>query len=196
MSSIYSFFAGSHSATSALIVDGEIKYVIEEERLDRIKSGDNHESFPYLSSSKIEKLSGLRIKDSDYRIFVEPVPDLYADELTKGNYERVSHHDSHCYGSYFTSGMEGKVMTISYDGGGDKSMMKIYLCEEGKMTLLKSMDFSTFGSISHLWGFSTTGILGFGETGKSIWKICKDEGKLMGMAADGYYDENIIRIMR
>jgi carbamoyltransferase len=196
MSSIYSFFAGSHSATSALIVDGEIKYVIEEERLDRIKSGDNHESFPYLSSSKIEKLSGLQIKDSDYRIFVEPVPDLYADELTKGNYERVSHHDSHCYGSYFTSGMEGKVMTISYDGGGDKSMMKIYLCEDGKVTLLRSMDYPTFGSISHLWGFSTTGILGFDETGKSVWKICKDEGKLMGMAADGYYDENITRMLK
>lgn len=196
MSSIYSFFAGSHSATSALIVDGEIKYVIEEERLTRIKAGDNYESFPNLSSSKIVELSNLQIKDADYRIMVEPVPDLYADELTNGNYERVSHHDSHCYGSYFTSGMDGKVMTISYDGGGDKSVMKIYLCEDGKMTLLKSLDYSTFGSLSHLWGFSTTGILGFGENGGSIWKICKDEGKLMGMAADGHYDENIINMLK
>jgi carbamoyltransferase len=196
MSSIYSFFAGSHSATSALVVDGEIKYIIEEERLDRIKAGDNHQSFPYLSSSKIVELSGLQIKDSDYRIFVEPVPDLYADELTKGKYERVSHHDSHCYGAYFTSGMEGKVITISYDGGGDKSVMKIYLCEDGEMTLLKSMDFSTFGSISHLWGFSTAGILGYNNWGQSVWKMCKDEGKLMGMAADGYYDENIIRMLK
>ena len=196
MSSIYSFFAGSHSATSALIVDGEIKYIIEEERLDRIKSGDNHASFPNLSSSKIERLSGLQIKDSDYRLFVEPIPDLYADELTKGNYKRVSHHDAHCYGAYFTSGMEGKVMAISYDGGGDKSMMKIYLCEDGKMTLLQSMDFSTFGSISHLWGFVTSGILGYDKIGEGIWKMCKDEGKLMGMAADGYYDENIIRMLK
>jgi predicted NodU family carbamoyl transferase len=115
MSSIYSFFAGSHSATSSLIIDGEIKYVIEEERLSRIKAGDKYESFPNLSSSKIVELSGLQIKDADYRIMVEPVPDLYADELTNGKYERVSHHDSHCYGSYFTSGMDGKVMTISYE---------------------------------------------------------------------------------
>ena len=196
MSSIYSFFAGSHSATSALIVDGEIKYVIEEERLTRIKAGDKYESFPNLSSSKIVELSGLQVKDADHRIMVEPVPDLYADELTNGRYERISHHESHCYGAYFTSGMDGKVMTISYDGGGDKSMMKIYLCEDGKMTLLKSMDFATFGSIPHLWGFSTTGILGFDETKKSVWRICKDEGKLMGMAADGYYDENIIRMLK
>jgi carbamoyltransferase len=196
MSSIYSFFAGSHSASTALIVDGEIKFVIEEERLSRVKAGDNYESFPNLSSSKIEELSGLKISDADYRVLVEPVPDLYAEDLTNGDYERISHHDSHCYGAYFTSGMEGKVMTISYDGGGDKSVMKIYLCDDGKMTLLKSMDYSTFGSISHLWGFSTTGILGIGENGDSIWRICKDEGKLMGMAADGHYDENIIKMLK
>ena len=196
MSSIYSFFAGSHSAASALIIDGEIKYVIEEERLNRIKAGDNHDSFPFQSSTKIVELSGLEIKDADYRIMVEPVPDLYADELTNGNYERASHHDSHCYGAYFTSGMEGKVMTISYDGGGDKSVMKIYLCEDGKMTLLKSMDYCSFGSISHLWGFSTVGIMGFDENRDPIWKLCKDEGKLMGMAADGHYDETIIKILK
>ena len=196
MSSIYSFFAGSHSATSALVVDGEIKYVIEEERLTRIKAGDGYESFPDLSSSKIVDLSGLQIKDADHRIMVEPVPDLYADELTNGRYERVSHHDSHCYGAYFTSGMDGKVMTISYDGGGDKSVMKIYLCEDGKMTLFKSMDFSTFGSISHLWGFSTMHMMGWDDYGGPIWKICKDEGKLMGMAADGHYDQNIINMLK
>ena len=196
MSSIYSFFAGSHSAASALIIDGEIKYVIEEERLTRIKAGENHQSFPIQSSSKIVELSGIEIKDADYRIIVEPISEIYSDELTNGNYETVSHHASHCYGAYFTSGMEGKVMTISYDGGGDKSVMKIYLCEDGKMTLLKSMDYSTFGSLSHLWGFSTVGMMGFDENREPIWKLCKDEGKLMGMAADGYYDENIVKMLK
>jgi carbamoyltransferase len=196
MSSIYAFFAGSHSATSALVVDGEIRYVIEEERLSRIKSGDDYESYPWLSSSKIVELSKLEIKDADYRIFVEPVPDVYAEDLTNGNYERMGHHDSHCYGSYFTSGMDGKVMCISFDGGGDKSVMKIYLCEDGKMTLFRSMDFSTFGSISHLWGFSTMGMMGWDDHGSPIWKICKDEGKLMGMAADGHYDQNIINMLK
>jgi carbamoyltransferase len=196
MSSIYSFFAGSHSATSALVVDGEIKYVIEEERLSRMKAGDDGESYPRLSSSKIQELSKLKIEDADYRIFVEPVSELYSESLTNGNYEKISHHDSHCYGSYFTSGMEGKVITISYDGGGDKSVMKIYLCEDGKMTLFKSMDFSTFGSISHLWGFSTMHMMGWNEYGSPIWKICKDEGKLMGMAADGHYDQNIINMLK
>jgi carbamoyltransferase len=196
MSSIYAFFAGSHSAASALVVDGEIKYVIEEERLSRIKAGDDYVSYPSLSSSKIVELSKLEIKDADHRIFVEPVPEVYAEDLTNGNYERMSHHDSHCYGSYFTSGMDGKVMCISFDGGGDKAVMKIYLCEDGKMTLFRSMDFSTFGSISHLWGFLTMGMMGWDNHGSPIWKICKDEGKLMGMAADGHYDQNIINMLK
>jgi carbamoyltransferase len=161
-----------------------------------MKAGDDYESYPRLSSSKIQELSKLKIEDADYRIFVEPVPELYSESLTNGDYEKMSHHDSHCYGSYFTSGMEGKVMTISYDGGGDKSVMKIYLCEDGKMTLFKSMDFSTFGSISHLWGFSTMHMMGWNEYGGPIWKICKDEGKLMGMAADGHYDQNIINMLK
>jgi predicted NodU family carbamoyl transferase len=92
--------------------------------------------------------------------------------------------------------MEGKVMSISYDGGGDKTVMKIYLCEDGKMTLFKSMDLSTFGSLSHLWGFSTMGMMGWDDHGSPIWKICKDEGKLMGMSADGHYDQNIINMLK
>jgi hypothetical protein len=58
------------------------------------------------------------------------------------------------------------------------------------------MDLSTFGSISHLWGFSTMGMMGWDDYGVHIWNICKDEGKLMGMAADGYYDQNIINMLK
>ena len=42
MSSIYGFFGGSHSPSTSLIVDGEIILCVEEERLTRIKSGDNY----------------------------------------------------------------------------------------------------------------------------------------------------------
>ncbi len=196
MSSIYGFFAGSHSASSSLIIDGEIIHCIEEERLTRIKSGDVFESFPDLSSKKIEDLTKLKIKNADYRIFVEPIPDKYARDLTNNNYETVSHHEAHCYGSYFTSNMSGKVISISYDGGGDFSVMKVYLCEDGKMQLVYSMDMSSFGSLSHLWGFAVSGILGYDEWGEGIWKMIKDEGKLMGMAPNGYYDEDIYNMLK
>ena len=51
MSSIFGFYAGSHSASSVLIVDGEIKFAVEEERVTRVKSGLQYETYPVLSLS-------------------------------------------------------------------------------------------------------------------------------------------------
>ena len=69
------------------------------------------------------------------------------------------------------------------------------LCEDGKMTLIYSYDLCNTGSLSHLWGFSTSGIMGYDKNGEGIWKMCKDEGKLMGMAPEGHYDEDIYRML-
>jgi len=195
MSSIYGFFAGSHSPVVSLVKDGEIVSCIEEERMTRIKSGDNYDAYPELSSDIIQKFTKLNIEDSDFKVFAQPTPDKFASRITGGDYEKVSHHDSHCYGVYYTSGMEGKVMTISYDGGGDFSVMKIYLCEDGKMTLLKDDRISEFGSLSHLWGFSTSGIMGYDKYDEGVWKMCKDEGKLMGMAPNGRFDKDIYNML-
>ena len=159
MSSIYGFFGGSHSPATSLVIDGEIVCCIEEERITRIKAGDNFDAVAEQSSKVVEDYCDLKILDSDYRVFVEPVTDRFANQITNNNYERVGHHDAHCYGSYFTSGMDGKVLTISYDGGGDMSVMKVYMCEDGKMNLLYSYDMCNTGSLAHLWAFSTNGII-------------------------------------
>ena len=195
MSSIYGCYTGSHSSSWALVVDGEIISCIEEERLTRIKAGDNYDSNAELSAVEIQKVSGIKFTESDYNIFVEPVPKSFAKKITKDRYEVVSHHDAHAYGAYFTSGFEGKTMTITHDGGGENMMMKMYLCEDGKMTLLRSFPIASFGTLSHLWGFSTSGILGYDRWGEGIWKMCKDEGKLMGMAANGHLDEEIYKML-
>lgn len=195
MSSIYGFFCGSHSASTALIVDGKIISVLEEERISRIKAGDIYDTPCIQSLKKVEEVTGISIDETDYRIFVEPVSEKYALEMTKLNYERCSHHDAHAYGAYFTSGMEGKVLTVTYDGGGESSVMKIFLCEDGKMNLFRQYPFKSCGSLSHLWGFMTSAIMGYSEYGEGIWKMCKDEGKLMGMAADGHYDETIYKVL-
>jgi carbamoyltransferase len=195
MSSIYGFFGGSHSPSTSLVVDGEIVCCVEEERITRIKSGDNFDCVSELSSKAVEKFTNLKILEADHRVFVEPVTDRFANTLTNFKYDRVSHHDAHCYGSYFTSGMDGKVLCISYDGGGDKSVMKVYMCEDGKMNLLYNYDMSNTGSLSHLWAFSTNGIMGRDQYFEGIWKMCKDEGKLMGMAPNGHYNEKIYKFL-
>jgi len=147
------------------------------------------------SLEKVQEMTGISIDETDYRVFVEPVSEKYASEMTKLNYERCSHHDAHGYGAYFTSGMDGKVLTITYDGGGESSVMKILLCEDGKMSLFRQYPFKSCGSISHLWGFMTSAIMGYNQWGEGNWKMCKDEGKLMGMAADGHYDETIYKML-
>jgi len=195
MSVIYGFFGGSHSPSTSLIVDGKIVCCIEEERITRIKAGDNFDAFPSLSASEVENFTGYKILDSDYKIFVAPTISAFARKLTNNSYESVSHHDAHNYGAYFTSGMSGKVMSISYDGGGETSVMKIFLCEDGKMNLVYQYDFCDTGSLSHLWGFATNQIMGYDKNYHSVWKMCKDEGKLMGMAPDGEYDENIYKML-
>ena len=60
MSSIYGFFTGSHSPSIALIRDGKITFCIEEERLTRIKSGDNYDINCELSCIEAEKYTGLK----------------------------------------------------------------------------------------------------------------------------------------
>jgi predicted NodU family carbamoyl transferase len=112
MSTIYGFFGGSHSPSTTLMIDGKIICCIEEERLTRIKAGDNFDIAPELSSREVESYTGIKISDADHRVFVEPVIDGFAKRLTKNNFESVSHHDAHCYGAYFTSGMEGKALRI------------------------------------------------------------------------------------
>ena len=196
MSLIYGFFTGSHSPTVALMKDGKVISCLEEERMTRKKSGDNYDINVELASQKLQEYTGVKILDSDYNVFVDPTPDAFARKITNNRYEKISHHTAHAYGAYFTSGFQEKTITLTYDGGGESTVMKMFLCEGGKMTLVKSEPMATFGSLSHLWGFSTSSMMGYDKWGEGIWKMCKDEGKLMGMAPDGHYDEKIYNMLK
>ena len=196
MSRIYGFFAGGHNASGTLIVNGEIISCVEEERLTRVKAGDVYLSYPNLTRAEIEKNTGVLVKDVEHVIFSEPTPTTYARNFVFRNFETLPHHHAHCYAAYFTSGMEGKVMTISSDGGGESSVGKVFLCEDGKMDMVHKLDFSKSASISALWGLSCVGMMGYDENGTAIWKMMKDEGKIMGMAPDGEFDPVIYEMLK
>ena len=196
MSSIYGFFAGGHNASATLIVDGEIKGALEEERLTRIKAGDIYLSYPDLSRKEVEKNSGVLVQDVDHIIFAEPTPTKYVREFVEREFDTFPHHHAHCYAAYFTSGMEGKVMTISSDGGGESSVGKVFLCEDGKMDMVHNLPYSTSASISALWGMSCVSMMGFDQNGEAVWKMMKDEGKIMGMAPDGKFDPTIYKMLK
>jgi len=93
-----------------------------------------------------------------------------------------SHHKCHALGSYFTSGMNGKVMAISLDGRGNRSRGKVYLCDNGKYEQVHSHPISTSSSLAGLWGIVTTSL---------GWTTFKDEGKVVGLAGHGKFNQKI-----
>lgn len=195
MSSIYGIFGGSHDASTSLIVDGKIISCVEEERITRIKAGNNYHSIPNLSLTTIQEITGLSLEDADHLVVSALPPTKFVDSLNKP-YEVYDHHHCHAAGAYYTSGMDGKVLVITMDGGGVDNAFTIYLAEDGEMNRVHSDKWSSSGQISQVWGYSLHGIHGANENGEFIWKMCKDEGKLMGMAPDGEFDETIYKFLK
>lgn len=182
MSKIYGFFAGSHDPTIAYIEDGEIKCVIQEERIKRIKSGNDHPQNPYQARPVIEEQTGVPITEADFIACATPVGYKWVKEanLPLKGIRSFDHQYCHAVGAYMNSGFKGKALTFTYDGGGDHTNGGIWLCEDGDMKLVKEFDIATDASLGRVW-MAATEALG--------WKMLKDEGKVMGMAGNGEYNE-------
>lgn len=200
MSKIIGVYCGGHSVSVSYIKDGKIISCLEEEKTSRIKTADDWMPKPVTSYEQLiidseSKKHPVSFETADHVVFVEPVPDAYAREFSKTTYTKVKHHHAHCVGSYFTSGMDGKVMVISLDGGGESTYGEVYLCEDGDMTKVLEQDAGTYGSIPLLWAFLTMNMI-LDENGGSVWRMIKDEGKLMGMAPNGRFDQNIYNMLK
>jgi carbamoyltransferase len=190
MSTIIGIQVSSHDTTVAVIKDGKILSIYEEEKLTGIKSCYNVYAQPTLSLKTLEKEHGITLENCDYvaltnfyvRDFVKKNVSIIGDKIFQ-----VSHHISHTLGAYFTSGMEGKVISFSHDGKGNRSRGKILLCENGEYEEIHSQPISTTASLAGLWA-STTDYLG--------WKMLKDEGKVVGLAAHGKYNERFYKLIK
>jgi carbamoyltransferase len=177
----------AHDAGAALIIDGEIKFALEEEKLTGIKSIYNWPIFPNLCVSSIEKNFGINFYNCDHIVSPRPtsvsaLPEKYQNLEIERKFSTFSHHACHALGSYYTSGMDGKVISLSLDGAGSRSRSKIYLCEDGLVDLVHSSWRCETSSLANLWGFSTQ---------RMGWKAMKDEGKLVGLAGHGKFKPKI-----
>lgn len=186
---IYGFYSGSHDPTIAYIEDGKIISVIQEERLKRIKSADDFPQNPHLAKSMIEKITGVKMVDADFIACSTPVgyEFIISEDLPKIGIRSFQHHECHAIGAYFTSGFTGKSITVTYDGGGDDLVGSIWLCEGSEMKLVKNLKISNCASLGRLW-MTVTEAMG--------WKILKDEGKVMGMAGNGNYNERLYKLLK
>lgn len=190
MSTILGINYSSHDTAVSLIKDGEILAIFEDEKLRGVKSCYMNYSDPELCLKQIEEKYGYTIENVDH---IALASFYYKDFVKKnigrirGTIHEVSHHLSHTLGAYFTSGMEGKVLSISHDGKGNRSRGKILLCEDGKYEVVHSQHIPTTASIAGLWA-STTNYLG--------WRMLKDEGKVVGLAAHGKYNERFYKLFK
>ena len=179
-----------HDTTVCLIIDGKIECILEQEKMDGVKSCYNLYAHPKTSLDYIEEKYGVNFDNSDHivfslpykRDFVSNLEEKYRDKITS-----YSHHKCHSLGSYFTSGMEGKVISLSHDGKGYRSRGKIYLCQDGEFEEIHSQSIPTTGSLAGIWAVSTYNL---------GWKMLKDEGKVVGLAGHGEFNPRLYKIMQ
>ena len=116
------------------------------------------------------------------------VTDILTEEFSapevkrfRGKVLKVEHHLSHIASAYYTSGFEGAVTGLSYDGSGDFVSLMLSRCESGRIEVLDRVH------LPHSLGIFYTALcqfIGFHEFG--------EEYKVMGLAPYGkdlYGDE-------
>jgi len=183
MSLIFGISYSSHDTAVAVLKDGEVLCIYEEEKLRGVKSCYDVYMSPDNCFDRIKKEHNLELKDADYISFASFYKKSIVSEnldVFAGKTHEVSHHLSHTLGAYFTSGMDGKVLSVSHDGKGNRSRGKVVLCENGEYEVIHSQYIPTTASIAGLWA-ATTYYLG--------WRQLKDEGKVVGLAAHGKFSQ-------
>ena len=190
MSKVFGIIGHAHDSTVAYIEDGEIKVVIEEERIRKIKSWALSGVYPWFAMDTIENDMGYKLEDSDYICIAEvaePDLDRYKSEEMRRKVVTYPHHLLHAVGAYYTSGFKEKTLVITHDGSGFKTVGRVYLGYDDKLHLVHKQPKEKSASIGQYFGRCTTQ---FAPKG-AVWHSLKDEGKLMGMAGHGKYNEEM-----
>lgn len=172
----------AHDAGVSYIEDGKIVCALEEEKIVGIKSRYIQWRMPTGCLDFLLKKYSLSVNDFDAIAVSSPSHQFYLKNFDREKIYFYSHHKCHAIGSYFTSGFKGKCISLSHDGKGETSRGKIYLCDDGKFEEIHSQKVPTTASLAGIWGLATI---------RLGWKMLKDEGKVVGLAAHGKFDNQI-----
>ena len=201
-------YIGGHDHGWALLENNNIITCYSEERFSRLKSCYNKNSFPKHSLKAFENDFNINILDNDIELVAaKPINILIPNVreiIEKKSIHLYGHHYSHACGAYFTSGFDENTLIVSIDGGdaGDDNYDEInknnidyysiwkrthnygifYTVKNGKVIEIDEKIRLKKGSIASLWG-TTCDAFGL--------KSHKDEGKIMGLAAQGKYNDKI-----
>jgi carbamoyltransferase len=191
----------NHDVSATLVVDGEIKFAIEEERLLRKKRA--YDSLPLLSVKACLDSQKLELDDIDYVVFswdwenvgpdretIYSVPpeDILNKFFPKKYFQYkkipkigyVEHHLAHASSSFRCSGFENAAILV-IDGQGEYCSASIWAGKGNK--------------IKKVWNNKIEDSIGYfySSIERYIGMRNGDEGKLMGLAPYGKPDEEIIK---
>lgn len=183
---ILGLIGGSHSCAVAYFEAGELKVVIEEERLIRQKPIKDFERgfFRY----PLHGLTELIVRHDidfgkinyftsfwDFETTRHMLKSTVNFELKQEQFIKVDHHEAHAASAYFLSGYQDDSLVIAIDGSGEHHSAQYYIGAHGKMTYLDGIELNR-DSLG-LFYAAITELLGF--------RRLKDEGKTVGMAGHG-----------
>jgi len=162
-----------HDRGACIISEGKVLAAIAQERIDRIKYSRSTE-IPFQSIDALLKYCDLDISSIScvgfsYESFEgESIHDLYKEEFFTHYkcapipFHFASHHDSHAYAVYYSSGLDESLILVA-DGGGDFANGKqesesMYIGKNGKITRISKrfQDIpvrNTKDSLNHLYPF-------------------------------------------
>ena len=186
---------GSHSCGLAYIENGKPIFAFEEERFNRIRTYkdfyNSYFRYPYESGQNTQKFKGFDWNSIDY---ITSFFDITQTEkiwngvglgpFPKEKFVKVDHHEAHCNLAYFCSGFEENTLVISIDASGENHSSKFYMGENGNLKYINGIDLS-LKSLGHYYAMLTE-FLGF--------KRLKDEGKVVGRASHGKFNQRIYDI--
>lgn len=172
---------GYQDVSAVLMKNGQLIAAIEEERVIREKHARGRLS--ERSIDEVLRIAGITFDQVDVvathgATWGEPFLDSLRAYLKSQfghvpHIERHHHHECHAASAYYASGFD-RALTITADGSGDGSSMRIYDCEGKKMTLLT--EFKRPNSLGLFYSVITQ-YCGFVRD--------SDEYKLMGLAPYG-----------
>lgn len=183
--------SGSHGTGACLLIDGEIIYAIEEERLNRYKHATS--CFPEEALKAIFKKTNIHQKAIDLIAFTGLT---YEDMKVRwpgymehrfgitADFFPVNHQVSHSANAFFLSPFD-KALVISLDGVGDRMSGLISIWEGASYKEIKQ--FSYKQSLGFFWHILTQ-YIGFEPLDES-WKV-------MGLAPFGEPKYELSRILK
>jgi carbamoyltransferase len=194
---ILSIIGGLHSCGLAYYENGEIKVVLEEERLVRTKPYvDLYNDFfryPLESLRELIFKYNVNLESIDYftsfyeyetiKIMLNETCNYF---LPPHKYIKTEHHETHCALAYYLSGFQEDTLVIAIDGSGEEHSAKYYLGTNGDLKYIDGI-----GIDRHSIGMyycALTELLGF--------KRLKDEGKIVGLAGHGEYISEFYNVFK